>query len=53
MGVLADLQGPDSFAVYKGKLYFCGNEGALNEFKGDIDSNIEKADTNWLHLVGR
>jgi hypothetical protein len=24
----------------------------LKEFKSDIDSNIEKADTNWLHLVG-
>jgi YHS domain-containing protein len=51
-GVLADVEGPDAFAVYKGKLYLCGNEGALDEFKSDIDGNIEKADTNWLHLVG-
>jgi len=24
----------------------------LKEFKSDIDSNIEKADKNWLYLVG-
>jgi YHS domain-containing protein len=51
-GVLADLDGPDAFAIYKGKLYLCGNEGALKEFKSDIESNIEKADANWLHLAG-
>jgi YHS domain-containing protein len=50
-GVLADTEGPDAFAVYKGKLYLCGNEGALKEFKSDIDSNIEKADTNWRQLT--
>jgi YHS domain-containing protein len=51
-GVLADVDGPDAFAVYKGKLYLCGNEGALKEFKSDIDSNIGKADTNWRKLIG-
>jgi YHS domain-containing protein len=51
-GVLADLDGPDAFAVYKGKLYLCGNEGALKGFKSDIDSNIGKADTNWRKLTG-
>jgi YHS domain-containing protein/uncharacterized membrane protein len=50
-GVLADTEGPNAFAVYKGKLYLCGNEGALKEFKSDIDSNIEKADTNWRQLT--
>jgi YHS domain-containing protein len=50
--VLADTDGPDAFAIYKGKLYLCGNEGALKEFKSDIDSNIEKADKIWLRLVG-
>src|ERR1700760_733459 len=43
MGVLADLEGPDAFAVYKGRLYLCGNQGALKEFKTKIDDNIEKA----------
>jgi YHS domain-containing protein len=52
MGVLADTDGPDAFAVYKGKLYLCGNQGALKEFKNNIGGNIEKADTNWLHLGG-
>jgi YHS domain-containing protein len=52
-GVFADVEGPDSFAVYKGKLYLCGNEGALKEFKTDIDSNIEKADTNWRQLTAQ
>ena len=52
VGVLADTDSPDAFAVYKGKLYLCGNEGALKEFKSNISSNIEKADTNWLHLAG-
>jgi YHS domain-containing protein len=51
-GVLADSEGPNAFVVYKGKLYICGDEGSLKEFKSDIDSNIEKADTNWLHLAG-
>jgi YHS domain-containing protein len=51
-GVLTDIGGPDAFIVYKGKLYLCGDEGALKEFKSDIDSNIEKADKNWLNLVG-
>ncbi|MBV8414844.1 MAG: YHS domain-containing protein [Verrucomicrobia bacterium] len=51
MGVLADLEGPDAFAVYKGKLYLCGNQGALKEFKANIDSNIVKADTNWRLLA--
>jgi YHS domain-containing protein len=49
-GVLADTEGPDAFAIYKGKLYLCGN--ALKAFKSDIDSNIEKADKVWLQLAG-
>ena len=52
MGVLADLEGPDAFAVYKGRLYLCGNQGALKEFKTNIDNNIEKADLNWRLLAG-
>jgi YHS domain-containing protein len=51
-GVLADIEGPDSFTVYKGKLYLCGNQAALRSFKSNIDSNIEKADTNWRRLTG-
>jgi YHS domain-containing protein len=51
-GVLADIEGPESFTVYKGKLYLCGNQGALKSFKGNIDINIDKADTNWRQLTG-
>jgi YHS domain-containing protein len=51
-GVLADPEGPSAFLVYKGKLYICGNQGALKSFKSDIDSNIGKADKNWRQLPG-
>ena len=52
VGVLSELKGPDAFAIYKGRLYLCGNQGALKEFKTNIDSNIEKADLNWRSLAG-
>jgi YHS domain-containing protein len=51
-GVLADPEGPSAFLVYKGKLYICGNQGALKSFRSDIDSNIDKADKNWRQLTG-
>jgi YHS domain-containing protein len=51
-GVLADPEGPTAFLVYKGKLYICGNQGALKSFKSDIDRNIDKADKNWRQLSG-
>jgi len=50
-GVLADIEGPDGF-VYKGKLYVCGDKNAGESFRTDLDSNIEKADTNWRQLSG-
>ncbi len=51
-GVLADPEGPSAFIVYKGRLYICGNQGALKSFKTDIDDNIGKAETNWRQLTG-
>jgi YHS domain-containing protein len=51
-GVVTDIEGPEAFAVYNGKLYLCGNQGALKSFKSNIDNNIEKADTNWRQLNG-
>jgi YHS domain-containing protein len=51
VGVLADPEGPDAFFVYKGKLYICGNQGALRDFKNGIDDNIGKAEKNWLQLA--
>jgi len=51
-GVMTGIGAPDAFAVYKGKLYLGGNQAALRSFKSNIDSNIEKADTNWRQLTG-
>ena len=51
-GVTTGNGDPDAFAVYKGRLYLCGNQAALRSFKSNIDSNIEKADTNWRQLSG-
>ncbi len=51
-GVLADPEGPAAFMIYKGKLYVCGNQGALKSFRSDIDRNIDKAERNWRQLTG-
>lgn len=51
-GVLADVEGPDAFTIYNGKLYLCGNQAALKSFKTDIDANISEANVNWLRLNG-
>ncbi|HTD13915.1 MAG TPA: YHS domain-containing (seleno)protein [Chthoniobacterales bacterium] len=53
LGVLADPEVPDAFLVYKGKLYVCGNQGALKDFKKDIDGNIDKANANWRQLASQ
>jgi YHS domain-containing protein len=53
LGVLSDPEVPDACLVYKGKLYVCGNQGALKDFKKDIDSNIEKANANWHQLASQ
>jgi YHS domain-containing protein len=53
LGVLADPEVPDAFLVYKGKLYVCGNQGALKDFKKDLDGNIEKANVNWRQLASQ
>jgi YHS domain-containing protein len=50
LGNLSDIEGPDAFAVYKGRLYVCANESSLKEFKANIDTNIGKADANWRLL---
>jgi YHS domain-containing protein len=50
-GALDDFEGPGDFTIYKGKLYLCGNQSALEIFKNNIDSNIEKSDANWRKLT--
>ncbi len=37
-GALDDFEGPGDFTIYKGKLYLCGNQSALEIFKTNIDS---------------
>jgi YHS domain-containing protein len=51
-GVMTGIGAPDAFVVYKGKLYLGGNQAALRSFESNIDSNIDKADTNWRQLTG-
>ena len=50
-GALDDFEGPGDFTIYKGKLYLCGNQSALEIFKTNIDSNIEKSDALWRKLT--
>jgi YHS domain-containing protein len=38
---------PNMFFIYKGKLYVCSTESAVQEFKSKPDVNIPKADANW------
>src|SRR5258708_816740 len=51
-GMPTGISDPDAFVVYNGKLYVCGNQASLKSFKSNIDSNIDKADTNWRQLTG-
>ena len=50
-GALDDFEGPGDFIIYKDKLYLCGNQSAVEIFKSNIDSNIEKSDANWRRLT--
>jgi YHS domain-containing protein len=51
-GALDDFEDLFVFTIYKGKLFLCGNPGALEIFMTNIDSNIDTADTNWRQLTG-
>ena len=51
-GALDDFEDLFVFTIYKGKLYLCGNQNALEIFKNNIDTNIDTADTNWRQLTG-
>jgi YHS domain-containing protein len=50
-GALDDFEDMAVSTIYKGKLYLCGNQSALDIFKNNIESNIEKADANWRQLT--
>lgn len=51
-GALDDFEDLFVFTIYKGKLFLCGNPGALAIFMTNIDSNIDTADANWRQLTG-
>jgi YHS domain-containing protein len=51
-GALDDFEDLFVFTIYKGKLYLCGNQNALEIFQNNIDINIDTADTNWRQLTG-
>jgi YHS domain-containing protein len=48
-GRRADID-PKVFRVYKDKLYVCRTPAALEEFSANLDTNISKADKNWLQI---
>ncbi|MBV9491553.1 MAG: hypothetical protein JO069_17825, partial [Verrucomicrobia bacterium] len=41
---------PTVFYIYKGKLYVCSTRAAAKEFLANPDTNIARADKNWLTL---
>ena len=50
-GVQFPADDPNAFAIYKGKLYLCGDQNALKISKTNINDNIGKADTYWLQVT--
>jgi YHS domain-containing protein len=43
---------PNVFYIYKGKLYFCSDKKAAEEFEKDIDKNLLETDDHWRQLFG-
>ena len=43
---------PNLFTIHKGKLYLCSSPEAFKAFRSNPDSDIERADDNWRHLIG-
>jgi YHS domain-containing protein len=43
---------PNVFYIYKGKLYFCSDKQAAEEFQKDIDKHLIESDDNWRQLFG-
>ena len=50
-GELRDID-PTVFFIYKSKLYVCSAADEAKEFRGNIDTNIQSADSNWRQLTG-
>src|SRR5258707_687639 len=43
---------PNVFFVYKGKLYFCSEKKGAEEFKKNIDQNLDESYNRWRQLFG-
>src|SRR5258708_15626682 len=43
---------PNVFFVYKGKLYFCSEKKGAEEFKKNIDQNLDETYNRWRQLFG-
>jgi YHS domain-containing protein len=43
---------PNVFFVYKGKLYFCSEKKGAEEFKKNIDRNLDETYDRWRQLFG-
>ena len=50
-GELRDID-PKVFFIYKSRLYVCSAADEAKEFRRNIDSSIENADSNWRQLTG-
>jgi YHS domain-containing protein len=50
-GELRDID-PTVFFIYKSKLYVCSAADEAKEFRSNIDTNIQNADSNWRQLTG-
>jgi len=38
------------FFVYKGKLYFCSEKKGVEEFKKNIDQNLDETYNRWRQI---
>ena len=52
-GAIFNIESPNAFTVYKGKLYIGGNQDALKSFKTNIDEQYREgryvlAAVNWV-----
>ena len=43
---------PNVFFIYKGKLYFCSEKRGAEEFKKNIDQNLDETYDRWRQLFG-
>jgi YHS domain-containing protein len=50
-GELRDID-PTVFFIYKSRLYVCSAAAEAKEFRSNIDTNIQSADSNWRQLTG-